>query len=151
MIAVRPARSADADALAALRWEFRGHRDLVIESERDFLVRCATWMRHELDAASPWRVWVAEQDSRLVGQIWMQIFEKLPNPNGEGQRHAYVSNLFVQPAARGGVGTRLLDAAIDHAVANGVDRILLWPSARSESLYRRRGFTRDAGVMELKL
>jgi len=152
MIAIRRATSADADVLAALRWEFRGDRDrVVVESERDFVARCAEWMRRELDAATRWRAWVAELDGAVAGQLWLQIIEKLPNPNGEGQRHAYVSNLYIRPAARGGTGTRMLDAALDDARAEGVDRVVLWPSARSVSLYRRRGFTRDGGVMELTL
>lgn len=150
MISIRAATPDDAPALAALRWEFRSDRQLV-ESEQDFFARCTEWMRRELHAEGRWRAWIAENDGRPVGQIWFQLFEKLPNPNGEGRRHGYVSNLYVQPAARGGVGAQLLDAALGYASAHGVDRILLWPSARSQTLYRRRGFTRDAGVFELKL
>ena len=151
MIAIRPATSADAPALAALRWEFRGGRERVAESAGDFTERCRAWMHSRLDAASPWRTWIAEDNGRVVGQVWLQIFEKLPNPNGEGQRHAYLSNLYVQQASRGGVGTRLLEAAIDYAKAKGADRIVLWPSARSVTLYRRRGFIADGGLLELKL
>ena len=151
MILIRRATPADGEALAALRWEFRGPRANTVETEPDFLVRCVPWMRSRLRPESVWRVWLAEQDARAVGQIWLQIFEKLPNPNGEGRRHAYISNLFVQPSSRGGVGSRLLEAALEHAAANGVDRVLLWPSERSVPLYQRRGFTRAGEVMELKL
>ena len=151
MIAIRRATPADADVLAALRWEFRGDRERVVESESDFVARCAVWMRQELAAAIRWRAWVAELDGAVAGQLWLQIIEKLPNPNGEGQRHAYVSNVYVRPAARGGTGTRLLLTALDDARAEGVDRVVLWPSARSVSLYQRHGFTRDGGVMELTL
>ena len=73
----------------------------------------------------------------------------MPNPVDERERHAYLSNLYVQPAARGGIGTRLLEAALDWAGANGVDRVVLWPSERSVTLYRRHGFVADGGVMEL--
>jgi ribosomal protein S18 acetylase RimI-like enzyme len=151
MIAIRRATPADAEMLAALRWEFRGDRERVVESESDFVARCADWMRDELAAAIRWRAWVAELDGAVAGQLWLQIIEKLPNPNDEGQRHAYVSNLYVRPAARGGAGTRLLEAALADARAEKADRVVLWPSARSVSLYRRYGFTRDGGVMELTL
>jgi len=151
MIAIRSATAADAEALAALRWEFRGRRDPTPESESDFLARCVPWMRSRLEAGSVWRVWVVEDDRRVVGQIWLQIFEKLPNPNGEGQCHGYVSNLYVQPASRGSVGGQLLDAALNYAKAQGADRVLLWPSPRSVTLYERRGFTRQSEVFELKL
>jgi ribosomal protein S18 acetylase RimI-like enzyme len=151
MTMIRAATPADAEALAGLRWEFRGPRDNTVEKEVDFLGRCVPWMRSRLQPESPWRVWLAERDAVAVGQIWLQIFEKLPNPNGEGQRHAYISNLYVQPSSRGGVGSRLLEAALEYAAANGVDRVLLWPSARSVPLYQRRGFTRAGEVMELRL
>ena len=81
--------------------------------------------------------------------MWLQLVHKLPNPIGERDRHAYVSNLYVQPSARGGVGTALLETAIAWARDSGVDRIVLWPSARSVTLYRRHGFTREGEVMEL--
>jgi ribosomal protein S18 acetylase RimI-like enzyme len=154
MIDIRPAAPADADALAALRWEFRGGRQPTIETREDFVARCSAWMRAALapgGPAGPWSAWIAETDRRAVGQVWLQIFSKLPNPNGEGRFHAYVSNLYVQPAARGGVGSRLLEAAVAHAKANGVDRIVLWPTDRSVPLYIRRGFRREGGVMELML
>jgi ribosomal protein S18 acetylase RimI-like enzyme len=151
MVAIRRATPADADVMAALRWEFRGDRERVVESESDFVARCADWMRHELAAAIRWRAWVAELDGAVAGQLWLQIIEKLPNPNGEGQRHAYVSNLYVRPAARGGTGARLLEAALADARAERVDRVVLWPSTLSVSLYQRHGFTRDGGVMELTL
>jgi GNAT superfamily N-acetyltransferase len=55
----------------------------------------------------------------------------------------------VQPSSRGGAGTILLQKVIEWARANGIDRIVLWPSARSVSLYLRHGFTREGEVMEL--
>ncbi len=148
--AIRLARPDDARALAELRWEFRAGRDPAVEEHQAFVDRCAEWMAHEL-AAATWRAWVAVHDERIIGQVWVQMIHKVPNPIGERDRHAYLSNLFVQPSARGGVGTALLETAIEWARANGVDRIVLWPSARSVTLYRRYDFRRDADVMELAL
>ena len=84
-------------------------------------------------------------------QIWVDLIHKVPNPVGEADRHAYLSNLYVQPSARGGVGTLLLQTALAWARANGIDRVVLWPSARSVTLYRRHQFRRDADVMELNV
>jgi GNAT superfamily N-acetyltransferase len=75
----------------------------------------------------------------------------MPNPVAELERHAYVSNVFVQPSFRGGLGTRLLEAALAWARSNGVDRVLLWPSARSVTLYERHGFVHAGDVMEQAL
>jgi GNAT superfamily N-acetyltransferase len=153
VIEVRDATPADAAALAELRWEFRAGRDQPVESHDAFVERCAGWMRRELTAGDPWRAMVAvtrdRPDAPIVGQVWIHLMRKVPNPVGDRERHIYLSNLYVQPASRGGAGTLLLQAVVAWARDNGVDRIVLWPSTRSVSLYQRHGFARDGEVMEL--
>jgi GNAT superfamily N-acetyltransferase len=147
MITVRTATAADAESLARLRWEFRSGRAQAVENEAAFVERCTTWMRRELDLGA-WRAWVAVDGPSIVGQVWLRVIDKLPNPGGERERHGYVSNVYVRPSARGGVGTRLLEAALGWASANGVDRVVLWPTPRSVGLYQRHGFVRAGDVME---
>jgi GNAT superfamily N-acetyltransferase len=149
VITIREAAPADADALAELRWEFRAGRQAPLEAHEAFVERCAGWMRRELTAGAPWRAWVAVRNNRIIGQIWLDVIQKIPNPIDERERHAYLSNVYVQPAERGGIGSKLLEAALDWTAVNGVDRIVLWPSKRSVTLYQRHGFTRDGDVMEL--
>jgi ribosomal protein S18 acetylase RimI-like enzyme len=161
LIDIRPAVATDAPVLAALRWTFRAGRAPAVEHEPAFVARCADWMRGELERASPWRCWVAIRgqdppalpDPRalpeIVGQVWLQILTKVPNPVGERDRHAYLSNLYVAPEARGGVGSRLVGAALAWANDHRVDRVILWPTARSITLYERYGFVRSGDVMEL--
>jgi GNAT superfamily N-acetyltransferase len=146
---IRPATPDDARVLAELRWEFRAGRDPAVEDHQAFIDRCAAWMAQEL-AGATWRAWVARLGDRVIGQVWVNLIHKVPNPIGERERHAYLSNLYVQPSARGGVGTALLETVLEWARANAVDRVVLWPSAGSVSLYRRHQFRRDADVMELK-
>ena len=150
MVEVRPATPADVPHLAELRWEFRTGRAPAAEAHDAFIGRCAEWMRGELASERSWRAWVAVADGRIVGQVWLDTVEKVPNPIAERERHAYVSNLYVKPAARGGVGSRLLQAALAWARENGVDRVVLWPTPASVTLYTRHGFARDADVMELR-
>jgi len=145
---IRPAAATDARALAELRWEFRAGKTPPTETHDAFVGRCETWMAEEL-RHGPWRAWVAEQDGRVVGQLWLQVLSKLPNPAEERERHAYISNVYVTPSARGGVGTRLLQTAIDWAASHDIDRIVLWPTAQSRSMYRRHGFLANGGVLEL--
>ena len=147
MSEIRAAAPGDARALAELRWEFRAGKTPPTEAHDAFVERCQTWMSLELERGG-WRAWVAEQDGRVVGQIWLQVLSKLPNPAEERERHAYISNVYVTPAARGGLGSKLLQTAIDWASANDIDRLVLWPTVRSRSMYRRHGFVAN-GVLDL--
>ena len=151
MIQIRTATSADAAALAELRWEFRAGRDPAVESHDMFVKRCAKWMRRELTTADAWRAWVAVRDGAIVGQVWLNTIHKVPNPIAELERHGYLSNLYVKPAERGGIGTQLVGAVVAWARASGFDRVVLWPSTRSVTLYLRFGFTHGGDVMELSL
>jgi GNAT superfamily N-acetyltransferase len=146
MTDIRRATPEDAAALAELRWEFRSDRPDANEDHDRFVARCTHWMRREL-AGSTWRVWVALEGGRIVGNIWLGTIPKLPNPGAEREEHVYVSNVYVTPASRGGVGRRLLDTALADA-ATRADRAILWPSPPSQTLYGRAGFTKDGDVME---
>jgi len=151
MTNIRPASSADAGAMAELRWEFRAGRQPPTDTHAAFVKRCGAWMRRELTAVNAWRAWVAVKDGVIVGQIWLHTIPKIPNPVAEAEHHAYVSNLYVKPSDRGGTGTRLLEAALAAARADGADRVVLWPSGRSVTLYLRHGFTHGGDVMELQI
>jgi GNAT superfamily N-acetyltransferase len=151
VIAVRRAVPDDAGTLAALRWSFRSGRAPAVEDQTAFIDRCTVWMRRELERGGVWQSWVAADDGRIVGQVWLQLLTKIPNPVGDRPRHAYISNLYVIPKARGGVGRQLLAAALDWAKQQTVDRVVLWPTGRSTSLYEQHGFVRLGDVMELRL
>jgi GNAT superfamily N-acetyltransferase len=151
MTEIRSATSADAGILAELRWEFRTEKHTAAETHAAFVKRCAPWMRSELATGRSWRAWVASADRAIVGCVWLHVITKIPNPVGESERHAYLSNLYVKPAARGGTGTRLLEAVLGWSRANGIDRIVLWPSRQSVTLYLRHGFSHGGEVMELRV
>ena len=151
MTNIRRASSADAGAMAELRWEFRAGRQPPTEPHAAFIKRCGAWMRRELTTPNAWQAWVAVNDRAIVGQVWLHTIPKIPNPVSEPERHAYLSNLYVKPSDRGGIGTRLLEAAIAAARADGADRVVLWPSGRSVTLYLRHGFTHGGEVMELEV
>ena len=152
MIQVRPATIIDAKPLAELRWEFRSVRDTPNEAHDAFVRRCTAWMRRELQLDSTWKAWAAVDDrSQIVGQIWVHTVAKIPNPLAELEKLAYVSNLYVKAPSRGGTGTKLLEAALAWCRANEIDRVVLWPTKRSVTLYLAHGFSHGGDVMELKL
>jgi len=151
MIEIREATPDDAPGLAALRWEFRSERPGLVEDRDEFVARCAAWMRGQLTTNLQWRAWVVVDGAAIVGQLWAHLFEKLPNPTTERERHLYVSNVYVTPRIRGGVGSRLVQTVLDWAAAQNVDRVILWPSDRSRTMYKRFGFETPDDILELKL
>src|SRR5262249_32679132 len=111
-IHVRRALPRDAAALAQLRYAFRLEPRPAKESLEAFAARCGNWMRPRLGDDARWTAWLGEREGKIVGNLWVQIIVKIPNPGPESELHAYLSNFFVVPAERNtGVGARLLSAA----------------------------------------
>ncbi len=151
-IIIRLAGPEDARALARLRYEFRVGHDPATEDEADFLARCGAWMAARLAPGSHWRCWVAEEADRLVGAIWLQIIEKIPNPGAEAENHGYISNLYVEPSRRGaGIGSMLIDACVRFCEKEAVDAMILWLTPRSRRLYERYGFAVREDLLERRL
>jgi GNAT superfamily N-acetyltransferase len=145
---IRQAQAGDAPALAALRYSFRKSIGEPSEDRDLFVGRCQLWMEQRLTGAGPWHVWVAEGEDGLWGHLWLQAIEKIPNPVEELELHAYVTNFYVVPDRQElGIGTRLLETALDWAKENDVDALFLWPTDRSRSLYLRHGFRESGRVL----
>jgi GNAT superfamily N-acetyltransferase len=150
-MSVRLAVPADADILAQLRWDLRTSLAPAVGDRAEFLRRCRDWMRQRLDQASAWRCWVAEERNDVVGALWLQLIEKVPNPVGESETLGYITNVYVRPEARHrGLGSRLVAAAVAFCRALPADTIVLWPTGDSRSLYQRHGFHPPKELMELR-
>jgi GNAT superfamily N-acetyltransferase len=147
---VRRAVPSDAEELARLRYAFRLERRPATEPRDAFFERCTNWMRPRLNSDSPWSVLVAQRDGQILGNVWVQIVEKIPNPGPESELHAYVSNFFIVARERNtGLGTRLLNAVLEHCRTRSVDTVFLWPSERSRPLYHRSGFEPPTDMLVL--
>lgn len=147
-VSIRAATPADIPRLAFLRYEFRRVRAPANETELEFRARCEAWMHARL-GNDQWRCWVAEHDGVIVGNVWVSLMEKMPNPVVEPEEHAYVTNFFVLDEARGqGVGSLMLGAALAWCEARGVQAAILWPTERGRPLYERHGFSAKGEVMQ---
>lgn len=147
---IRKATGVDADALAALRHEFRAGLEAATEAKPAFVARAAPWMRDRLESWN-WHCWIAEDETGVLGHVWLQLIEKIPNPVAEPESMAYITNVYVRPTARGaGIGSRLLAEALDWCRAIGADGALLRPTERSRPLYERHGFQPGTGLMEVR-
>jgi|SRR5215471_3075055 len=149
---IRLATVEDALLLAELRYSFRSSLDPTNEDEDEFVKRCSRWMRERLHEKSVWRCWIAEQDHTLVGNVWVQLIEKIPNPVVEPEYHAYVTNFYLRTEERGkGVGTMLLMKVLGWCEANNVHAVVLWPTQRSRTLYERQGFSVRPEILGLDI
>jgi GNAT superfamily N-acetyltransferase len=151
-VRIRQATSNDCRALAGLRYQFRAEAGSAMETKSKFLRRCESWIKKRLRSRSSWRCWVLDDGKRLLGHVWVQLFEKIPNPvRDEPELHAYVTNFYVIPEMRGaGFGKSLLDEALSWCGSQGSDSIILWATPGSRSLYRRCGFGEPADIFELR-
>jgi len=154
---VRLATPNDAEELARLRWSFRvEHGTPVSRTFEEFLDEFRPFAAEVLADGSPWRAWVAEHedDGRLVGCLWLQLVEKVPHPSrGRWERPiGYVTNVYVEPELRNdGLGSELMDAATAFAREREVSEVVVWPSERSVSFYRRAGFRSEEAPLLLDL
>lgn len=147
--AIRLAKPPDAPALARLRYALRASTGRATEPESEFIKRCSAWMHRHLQNDA-WHCWVAESNGQLIGALWLQLVEKIPNPRAEAEHHAYITNFYVQDEARGnGIGSSLLREALNWCHAHDVHAVILWPTERSRSLYERHGFAVRDDLMEL--
>lgn len=147
---IRAADHCDAPALAKLRYALRASTGPVSEPRSEFLERCTRWMAEHLKDPRHWRCWVAEQDGKLIGSIWLQLVEKIPNPRSESEYFAYITNFFVEEFARGkGIGSHLLARALTWCRTSAVHSVILWPTQQSRSLYERNGFAVRSELLEL--
>ena len=146
-VTIRLATPDDAAMLAKLRFDLRASLHELREDEAAFVERCASWMRERLrpervERDDRWRCWIAERDGAMVGSVWVQLIEKIPNPIAALESYVYLTNFY---------GSHLLEAAVSWSRSNNAERVLLWPTERSKTLYERHGFLPADDFMELML
>jgi GNAT superfamily N-acetyltransferase len=146
--AVRRAGPEDVGELARLRWRFRTEEPEHDEPWESFARWAVPFFRRAL-SGDRWAMWLAEAGGRAVGCACVQVVEVVPRPNRPQQRAwGYVTNVYVEPEHRGGLGKALVGEAVRWAEDQGLETLLVWPSERSVSLYRRAGFAEPADLLE---
>jgi GNAT superfamily N-acetyltransferase len=149
-VTIRRAAADDARALAASRHQFRttfdspraAPQDAAFETEAGFVARAAPLIEGFLRNGR-WHAWIAECDGRICGHLFLQLIDKMPNPDPREPEHlAYLTSFFVEPGLRDrGVGAALMHQLEDFAQRSDVEKILIvGTTVRSRSLYARRGY-----------
>ncbi|HEX7329964.1 MAG TPA: GNAT family N-acetyltransferase [Pyrinomonadaceae bacterium] len=151
-ITTRVATESDALMLARLRYEFRSSFHQVREDEATFVDRCTVWMRERLRSESLWKCWIAEFQDTAVGNVWVQLVEKIPNPIEEPEHYVYLTNFYVREQHRShGVGSMLLSEILAWARSRNIKTVILWPTERSKPFYMRHGFDIAGDFMQLTI
>jgi len=129
---VRVAGADDLSAIASLR-------SLWVEaSDHELEGRLASWLAAEGDRRT---VWLASVSGSPVGMASMFEYRRMPHPGRPDSRWGYVGNMFVLEDFRDhGIGSALLAALTTAADERRYVRLVVSPSARAQSLYRRAGF-----------
>ncbi|MDX3233869.1 GNAT family N-acetyltransferase [Streptomyces sp. ME19-01-6] len=148
---VRQARVADAPALAQLRWAFKQEDyEGDLPSRARSMDQAEQWIRERLDDGR-WLAWVLEIEEEICGHVFLHLVERVPEPYEENTPVGYVTNFYVVPSQRNrGFGTALLEALKLHARSLGMDVLIVWPSERSDPLYRRAGFRPSTELLETR-
>ena len=133
---ITPANTSDIPALCALL-------DILFSQEADFKPNHEAQSRglaRIISSPEIGLIIVARQDSQVVGMVNLLYTVS----TALGDRVALLEDMVVSPGVRGaGVGTRLLEHAIQFARLNGCKRITLLTDRTNESaqrFYQRHGF-----------
>ena len=144
---IRPAAVDDAAALAALRWAWSaGPED---EDPGRFARGFVEWMAAH---AASHRAVVAEVDGAVVGMAWIAITARPPQPRSSDRRSADLQSVYLRPEHRGGgLGQRLVRAAIELARAEGAEHLTVHATPDAAAFYERFGFEAGPTIAQLDL
>jgi len=137
---VRFAGPEDIEALAHLRWTMHTEEVESDESFDAFLSRFRPFAAKAL-RSHLWQVWVAEVESQIVANLWLQLVPRVPRPNELPAPIGYLTNVFVQRGYRNaGLGSRMLREVTAWSRKHSLAIVVVWPSERSVPYYKREGF-----------
>lgn len=144
---VRRARLSEAATLAQnrllLHSELRGKSDSVSPSTQGGPGGALrSWIRRKMRQGRL-AGFLAEDDSgRTVGSGFVWLQEVAPRPDRPGRFLPRVQAMYTVPSWRNrGVGSAILERAVEWARARGFERVVLHSSSRAERFYRAKGFT----------
>lgn len=137
---IRSARPDDLEAVAALRWQWvREAGEAPPVTTRDAFVRhFVAWSREN---ASSHHCLVMVRGDVVIGMAWLAVTRRVPSPRALERASGDVQCVYVVPRERdGGLGGRLIDAVLELARQQGLERVTVHSSVRAVRAYGRHGF-----------
>ena len=75
--------------------------------------------------------------------MWLHTVPRVPVPGKRAGPIGYLTNVYVEPSHRNaGLGAEMLDQITAWCRSEGFSTVIVWPTERSRSFYRRGGFGR---------
>ncbi len=148
-VTVRRATTADALALAELRWRWRTEERGEPDTDRDaFLAHFTAWAADHLATHLPFLV---DVDGQPSGMAWLMLAVRVPTPASADRRIGDVQSVYVVPELRNsGVGAALMDAVVAEALDRGLEHVTVHSSERAVPFYQRSGFADGQRWLELR-
>ncbi|HEY0143439.1 MAG TPA: GNAT family N-acetyltransferase [Thermoanaerobaculia bacterium] len=139
---IRPLTADDVEAYRRLRAESLREAPLAFAaSPDDDAATQPDALRQSLANAPGWMLFGAFDGQQLVGAAGL-----LRETRQKAKHRAHLWGMYVTPSARGrGIGAMLLDAAVQHARAIGIEWLHLGVTTaapEAQRLYERAGFVR---------
>jgi GNAT superfamily N-acetyltransferase len=149
---IGPATIDDVLELARLRWELYAEQNGdPTEPFEAYVERFGRFARSAL-ASKDRRAWVARSGDGLVGAMWLYTVHRVPVPGKRAGPIGYLTNVYVAPEHRNaGLGARMLDRVKAWCGEEGFSLVIVWPTERSRSFYRRGGFDRPDEPLVLEV
>ncbi|MFH8896230.1 GNAT family N-acetyltransferase [Streptomyces coeruleorubidus] len=151
-ISIRPVRSGELAAVAALRWEW------LVENGGEALGEHEEFVRHFVDWARDnagshrCMVVVRVDDGVVIGMAWLAVAQRVPTPRAPRRASGDLQCVYVVPEARdGGLGGRLIRAVLDESRELGLERVTVHSSRRAIPAYARCGFQESPRLLQARV
>ncbi|WP_030158761.1 GNAT family N-acetyltransferase [Glycomyces sp. NRRL B-16210] len=154
-VAIRPARSEEFEAVAGLRWrwEVEEGEPPQVDEER-FTAHFADWARRHADSHRC-TVAVRGDDAagkKVIGMAWMAVLPRVPTPLSLDRFGGDLQSVYLVPEERaGGIGGRMVAAALADARELGLSKVTVQAGTRSIPFYARNGFAASPKLLEVEL
>lgn len=150
---IRIAGREDVAHLAGLLWLHAAAHEQARQSVESFAVDLAAWWTDHGDSHLAFVARLAESESEseyeVVGMAWLAFLPRVPRPGTATRRSADIQSVFVVPEQRGRrIGSALVQAASEHALRLGAERVTVHSGRRSVPVYERLGFTSSRGLLQ---
>ncbi|TCC26166.1 N-acetyltransferase [Kribbella sindirgiensis] len=146
-VRISQADTDDVAGLARLLWLNSSDEELERRAVDAFTNEFEQWWAARDDAHV---AYVARLDQpEIVGMAWVALVARPPKPGATSRMSGDIQSVFVLPEARGrGIGSALVKAAADHAMAAGALHVTVHSGSKAVPVYERLGFESSRQLLQ---